>query len=241
MNCIIVDDEPYAVAILADYVQKMPSLNLMNTFEDGLQALQFLRENKVDLIFLDIQMPELTGIQLLKVMVEKPQVILTTAYNQYALESYDLNVTDYLLKPVPFERFCIAVEKALARKQTPEKVQMPVVPVSVKSNSEDCIFVRTENRIQRISLTEILYVEGMKDYLRIVTSAEKVMTLLSFVKLSEMLPSEEFVRVHKSFVIPLNKVECIERNHIKIRDKYIPIGETYRPGFYSLLQEKKLL
>lgn len=243
INCLAIDDEPYALEILKDYISKIPFLNLAGTFDNGLKALLYLKENKVDLIFLDIQMPELTGIQLLKVLQNKPQIILTTAYDKYALESYELNVTDYLLKPIPFERFYVAAEKAYARVTPPLPGPSLTAPpaISVETPQEEFFFVKTENRIQKVDYNDILYIEGMKDYLRIVLAKEKIMTLMSFKKLMELLPPNDFVRVHKSFVIPLKKAESIERNNIKIRDKFIPIGESYRNAFFEILQNKKLL
>lgn len=242
IDCLAIDDEPFALEIIKDYISKIPYLSLVKTFDNGLAALHYLKENKVELIFLDIQMPELTGIQLLKVLHNKPQIIFTTAYDKYALESYELNVTDYLLKPIPFERFYIAAEKALAKVQSVSKedIQKPSSLPEVLSQ-EAFMFVKTESRIQKIEYEEILYVEGMKDYLRIVMATEKVMTLMSFKKLLELLPQSDFIRVHKSYVIPLKKVETIERSNIKIRDKFIPIGESYRSAFFDLLQSKKLL
>jgi len=242
LNCLAIDDEPFALEIIKDYISKIPFWNLVETFDNGLSALHYLRENQVDVIFLDIQMPELTGIQLLKVLQNKPQIIFTTAYDKYALESYELNVTDYLLKPIPFERFYVATEKALAKSQTAAGAEDQMSSVITEERSQETfMFVKTENRIQKIEFADILYIEGMKDYLRIVTEAEKIMTLMSFKKLMELLPQSDFVRVHKSYVIPLKKVETIERNNIKIKDKFIPIGESYRSAFYELLQSKKLL
>lgn len=243
INCLAIDDEPYALEIIKDYIRKIPFLNLEDTFDDGLKALHYLREHQVDLIFLDIQMPELTGLQLLKVLQNKPQIILTTAYEKYALESYELNVTDYLLKPIPFDRFYVAAEKALARIQplSAEATETPPAVSANESPQENFMFIKTENRIQKVEYQDILFIEGMKDYLRIVLPTEKIMTLMNFKSLMDLLPANDFVRVHKSFVIPLKKVETIERNNIKIRDRYIPIGESYRSSFYELLQNKKLL
>src|SRR5690606_2827254 len=169
LNCLAIDDEPFALEIIKDYISKIPFLNLVETFDNGLSALHYLRENQVGLIFLDIQMPELTGIQLLKVLQNKPQIIFTTAYDKYALESYELNVTDYLLKPIPFERFYVAAEKALAKSQTAAGAEDQMSSVITEERSQETfMFVKTENRIQKIEFADILYIEGMKDYLRIV-------------------------------------------------------------------------
>lgn len=239
ITCIVVDDEPLAAEKIADYVSRVPFLKCIATFDNGLSVMEYLQQEEVDLIFLDIQMPGLTGIQLLNVLKRKPKVILTTAYSEYALESYELEVTDYLLKPISFERFLKAVTKVYQSYNLPTTKE----PASKQSSTanEGFIFVKTEYKLQQIKLDTIQYVEGMKDYLRIHTDEEPVMTLMSFSKLQEMLPSDGFFRVHKSYIVPIGRITLIEKGEIHIGDHVIPVSDTYKEGFFAYLREKKLL
>jgi DNA-binding LytR/AlgR family response regulator len=223
INCIIVEDEPLALKRTKEYVEKIPYLNLLQTFDNGFEAIGFLKKQKVDLIFLDIKMDELTGIQLLESLEEKPSVIITTAYSEYALKGYELNVTDYLLKPFTIERFIQAVEKVFVNLE--------------KSNNDnrDFFFVKSDYKIEKIFFQDILFIEGMRDYRCIQTNTKKILTLETFTDLEKDLPKSKFCRVHKSYIVTLNKIDLIERNRIKIKDKYIPISETYKEEFYNLI------
>ncbi|WP_199136149.1 LytR/AlgR family response regulator transcription factor [Pedobacter sp. ASV12] len=248
LKCIAVDDEPLALDIIEDYVSKVPFLQLVKRTENAIEALQLVQAGGIDLVFLDIQMPDLTGIQFLKIAGEKSNFILTTAYSQYALESYDLNVSDYLLKPIAFDRFYKAVEKVhknLQRSETvPAPMPEPVPAPSVASNGngpvQDFIFVKTEHKIQKIQLDDILYIEGLKDYISIFTRTERVITLQNMKKMEETLPKGEFIRVHKSYIISLDKIESIERSRISIASKIIPIGDTYRDEFFKLIDGRNI-
>ncbi|MGF1924697.1 MAG: LytR/AlgR family response regulator transcription factor [Bacteroidia bacterium] len=246
LKCIAVDDEPLALDIIEDYISKVPFLELVKRTENAIEALQLVQAGGIDLVFLDIQMPDLTGIQFLKIASGKSNYILTTAYSQYALESYDLNVSDYLLKPIAFDRFYKAVEKVRNQMQK-EEVSVPVVaePLqnatsSVASTVQDFIFVKTEHKIQKIQLDDILYIEGLKDYISIFTKSERVITLQNMKKMEETLPKGEFIRVHKSYIVSLDKVESIERSRISISGKVIPIGDTYRDEFFKLIDGKNI-
>ncbi|MEJ5993513.1 LytTR family DNA-binding domain-containing protein [Pedobacter sp. Du54] len=246
LKCIAVDDEPLALDIIEDYISKVPFLELVKRTENAIEALQLVQAGGIDLVFLDIQMPDLTGIQFLKIASGKSNYILTTAYSQYALESYDLNVSDYLLKPIAFDRFYKAVEKVRNQMQK-EEVVAPVVveptPSAVSSAAapaQDFIFVKTEHKIQKIQLDDILYIEGLKDYISIFTKSERVITLQNMKKMEETLPKGEFIRVHKSYIISLDKVESIERSRISITGKIIPIGDTYRDEFFKLIEGKNI-
>lgn len=224
INCIIVEDEPLALERTRSYVLKLPLLNLLATFDNGVDALDFIRSNKVDLLFLDINMGELSGIQLLEALKFKGQVVITTAYDEYALKGFDLNVTDYLLKPYAFDRFVQAVEKAqdnLSRKELPDVKKF--------------IFVKTEYRLEKISLSEVLYIEGMRDYRKIHTQAKRIMTLQTFKEFELEIPAEIICRVHKSFMVALDKIEVIERDRIRIKEVHIPISETYKKSFLELI------
>ena len=239
LKCIAVDDEPLALDIIEDYIAKVPFLELVKRTENAIEALQLVQAGGIDLVFLDIQMPDLTGIQFLKIASGKSNYILTTAYSQYALESYDLNVSDYLLKPIAFDRFYKAVEKVRNQMQKEETV-IPVAEPQVVQNAQDFIFVKTEHKIQKIQLDDILYIEGLKDYISIFTKTERVITLQNMKKMEETLPKGEFIRVHKSYIISLDKVESIERSRISISGKVIPIGDTYRDEFFKLIDRKNV-
>jgi two-component system LytT family response regulator len=248
LKCIAVDDEPLALDIIEDYISKVPFLELVKRTENAIEALQLVQAGGIDLVFLDIQMPDLTGIQFLKIANNKASYILTTAYSQYALESYDLNVSDYLLKPIAFDRFYKAVEKVHNQhKATVEPA--PVVPVPAVASTpsaaavqpvQDFIFVKTEHKIQKIELDDILYIEGLKDYISIYTKTERIITLQNMKKMEETLPSHEFIRVHKSYIIALDKIESIERSRITICSKIIPIGDTYRDEFFKHIENKNI-
>jgi len=247
LKCIAVDDEPLALDIIEDYVSKVPFLELVKRTENAIEALQLVQAGGIDLVFLDVQMPDLTGIQFLKIANNKASYILTTAYSQYALESYDLNVSDYLLKPIAFDRFYKAVEKVhnLHKNNNSEPVAAVVpVPVAAPVNPvqpvQDFIFVKTEHKIQKIELDDILYIEGLKDYISIFTKAERVITLQNMKKMEETLPSAQFIRVHKSYIIALDKIESIERSRITICGKIIPIGDTYRDEFFKRIENKNI-
>lgn len=223
LSCIIIEDEPPAIAKLEGFIAKVPFLSLLRSFEDALTGLQFIKTHHVDILFLDIQMEQLTGIQLLESLSQKPYVIITSAYADYALKGYELSVFDYLLKPYPFERFLSAVNKVL------DDINAKQNPVDKGSN----IFVKTEYRLENIPVDDILWIEGMREYLQIVLPTKKVMTKQSFKSILEQLPAHKFVQVHKSWIVAIPKIESVERNRIKIKDKLIPIGDTFRDNFFD--------
>lgn len=237
VRCIAVDDEPLALDIIADYVAKIPELTLVASTTNAIEALAMVQNGEVDLAFLDVQMPELTGLQFLKIINGKCDVILTTAYPQYALDGYELNVVDYLLKPIAFDRFYRSVQKVLANR-TPQAPQPVAAQPAATGSSADFIFVKTEHKIQRVDLDDILYIEGLKDYISIYTTAERVVTLQNMKKMEEILPTGRFVRVHRSYIVALDKIASIERGRIFIEDKVIPVGDTYRDTFYKYIGDK---
>jgi DNA-binding LytR/AlgR family response regulator len=231
INCIAIDDEPLALSKLEGFINKVPDLKLISTFDNAIEAIGWLKENSVDLIFLDIQMEQLTGIQFLEATNSRSRIILTTAYDQYALKGYELNITDYLLKPFSFHRFLQAVNKVMeyyAQKTDPDKTI---------SKGESFIFVKTEYRLERVDIDHILYIEGMKDYLRIICTDKKIMTLQSFAKIEESLPAKNFCRVHKSFIVAINKIKSVERGVILIADQRIPVSNTYKENFFSKIKQ----
>ncbi|HET8830165.1 MAG TPA: LytTR family DNA-binding domain-containing protein [Pelobium sp.] len=242
IKCLIVDDEPLALDIIEDYISKIPFLTLYKRLQNPIEALTLVQEEKIDLVFLDVQMPELTGIQFLKIANNKCKVILTTAYPEYALDGYEHNVVDYLLKPIAFDRFYKAAQKAQDLLCNVPSQPLPVAeaaPVN-KSFTHDFIFVKTEYKIQKIYLDDILFIEGLKDYISIYTKTERIITLQSMKKIDEALPNHLFVRVHKSYIVALDKIESIERSRISIGDKVIPIGDTFRDHFYKMVEDKNV-
>jgi len=224
INCIIIEDEPLAQERLVNYVHKLPFLNLLATFDNSIDAMLFLKENRTDLIFLDINLGEISGLQLLQTMHIDSQVIITTAYDEYALKGYELNVTDYLLKPFTFERFLQAVNKAqdnLAR--------------GTAANDKKFIFIKTEYRLEKLFLGDVLYIEGMRDYRKIHTLHKPIMTLQTFTNLEAEIPAAIVCRVHKSYMVALDKIDSIEKDNIRIGNVYIPISETYKSAFLELI------
>ena len=219
IRCLVVDDEPLAIEILEEYINKVPWLSFVGSFDKGVEAIEHINNNAIDLLFLDIQMPDLSGIQVAQLIGKKCDVIFTTAYNHYAVEGFELEAKDYLLKPISFDRFLKSVQRIKGSQEPLEK------------DANDFVFVKTEYKTKKIRLSDILYIEGMKDYLRIVTPNEKIMILQSFSKLLPTLPSNRFSRVHKSFVIALDAIDIIEKSKVKIKEQWIPIGESYKEGF----------
>ena len=242
IRCIIVDDEPLALHILEDYISKIAFLQLIKATTNPIEALTLVQEKEVDLVFLDVQMPELTGIQFLRIANGKAKVILTTAYPQYALEGYELDVIDYLLKPIAFDRFYKSVQKAQAVLQPliNKPYQQEPAPGPKQDFLSDFIFVKTEHKIQKVYLNDILFIEGLKDYISIFTPAERVITLQNMKKMEDALPVKYFTRVHKSYIVSINKIDSIERSRIFIGDKIIPVGDTYRDEFFKIVDGKNV-
>jgi two-component system LytT family response regulator len=241
IRCLVVDDEPLALHILEDYISKMPFLALIKATTNPIEALQLVQEGGIDLVFLDVQMPELTGIQFLRIANGKAKVILTTAYSQYALEGYELDVIDYLLKPIAFDRFFKSVQKAQTIIQPSSKPEAKQ-EVSTPQNDflSDFIFVKTEHKIQKVYLNDILFIEGLKDYISIFTPGERIITLQNMKKMEDALPEKHFIRVHKSYIVSINKIDSIERSRIFIGDKVIPVGDTYRDEFFKIVDGKNI-
>jgi DNA-binding LytR/AlgR family response regulator len=226
MKCIIVEDEPLALERTKGYVEKLPFLKLLATFDNGVDALLFLKDNTIDLLFLDINLGELSGIQMLEAAKPDCAVIITTAYHEYALKGYELNVTDYLLKPFTFERFFQAVEKA--------KISLDKKEIAEKKS----IFIKTEYRLEQVLLSDIIYIEGMRDYRRIFLTGKSIMTLQTFKELEEMIPPSAVCRVHKSYMVAVDKIESIEKDRIKIGKERIPISDTYKSHFFNIIGRK---
>jgi two-component system, LytTR family, response regulator len=223
-KCIIIEDEPLALERTKAYVEKAPALRLCGTFENSLDGLAYLQNQDVDILFLDINMDELSGLELLESSDIRCQVIITTAYQQYALKGFELNVTDYLLKPFTFQRFLQAVNRA-KRNLIKDKMEQPV----------EFLFLKTENRLEKVMIRDILYIEGMRDYRRVHTLHKKIMTLQTFSELQRLLPPRLVCRVHKSYMVAINQIEAIERGRILIAGQRIPISATYKDAFFATI------
>lgn len=225
IKCIVVDDEPLAVSLLGSYVEKIPFFELVFSTENPILALEYIQKNDADLIFLDIQMPELSGINFMKIVGDKMKYILTTAYSEYALEGYEHNVIDYLLKPISFDRFQKSALKAQERFPTNE------------TSANSYFFVKSSGQQHKINFDEILYIESIKDYVNIKTDNQEYIVLDTLKSLENQLP-ENFARVHKSFILNLDKIEKIDvRNVFLNSGKEIPIGETYKSEFFQKLKK----
>ncbi len=241
IKCIVVDDEPLAIEKITEYIKRIPYLDLLASFDNAIDALEFLRDKKTDLVFLDIQMDQFTGIQLLEILRNPPKIIITSAYENYALKGYELDVTDYLLKPISFERFLKAVNKVGGEIRSERSFRpSPETGETVKPPA-DYIFIKADYHMHKVKLENILYIEGMKDYLRLHLPNERLMTLMSFMKMEKVLPPERFMRVHKSYIVSLDKIERIERNTIMISGQKIPIGNKYKKEFMEYLEKEKVL
>ncbi len=221
IRCIIIEDEPLAVKVLTDYVLQVPFLKLEGSFKDAILATDYLRQNDTDLIFLDIHLPKLKGMSFLKTLTNPPAVIITTAYHQYAIEGFDLNVTDYLLKPFDFERFLKAVTKVKkpeSGKLKPDEIQ----------ETKDFIFLNVQKRRVKILFSEILYVESQQEYVRIITTKKEYIIKMSTHEIESLLPSNQFKRIHRSFIVSISKIESYSAEIVEVNGVSIPIGRGYR-------------
>lgn len=248
LTCAIIDDEPLAVSLLESYVLKTPFLDLQGTYNSALDALSDLRDRPVDLLFLDIQMPELSGLEFSRILNVDTRIIFTTAFDQYAVDSYRVNALDYLLKPISYLDFLTSANKAL---QWYELLRKPISSEEVKGGAAqpvekgemESIFVKSEYKLLQIELRKILYIEGLKDYVKIFVEDEPrpILSLMSMKSLEDMLPSDRFVRVHRSFIVQPEKIKIIERNRIVFGKEYIPISDNYKQHFQEMLERRSIL
>lgn len=234
LNCIAIDDENLALDLLEDNIQQIPFLNLVKRCKNAFEAMEVIQNQDIDLLFLDIQMPGITGVQFLQSLTNSPMVIFVTAYKQYALEGFNLNVIDYLLKPIDFERFLKAVNKANELHNLKHKSQLVESIVETKPTT---IFVNADYSLVRLKIEEITYIEGLKDYIKIhlKSSTKPIVTRMTMKSIEEKLPSLEFFRVHKSFIVSLDKIESIRNLKIKIGNAQIPVSESYSEEFFRLI------
>jgi len=221
IKCIIVEDEPLAVKVLSDYILQVPFLELQGTFKDAILATDYLRDHQPDLIFLDIHLPKLKGMAFLKTIAHPPAVIITTAYHQYAVEGFNLNVTDYLLKPFEFERFLIAVNKVKAAQGEKQKT-------NETAETKDFIFLNVQKKKVKILFSEIVYIESQREYIRIVTTKNEWLSKMSTHEMEELLPPNLFKRIHRSFIISVSKIESYTAEMVEVHGVSIPIGRGYR-------------
>jgi len=234
INCIVVDDEPHAIEILDHYIKQTPHLHLVASFTNPIEALQLMGEQKIDLVFLDIQMPEVSGIDFIKAIHGKSKVILTTAYSEFALEGYELSVVDYLLKPIRLARFLAAVQKVVEQLNASENLKP----------DDDYIFVKTESKgkLLKINLADIDFIESMKNYVAIHRGQQKTLVYTSMKELEERLPKKQFLRVHKSFIIPISRITGIEGNLVRLKNvtSEILIGENYKAELMEIIKGKMI-
>lgn len=230
IKCLVVDDEPPAREIIGRYIADVPMLQLVGECSNAVQAMAFLQQHQVDLLFLDIRMPQLNGNDLLKILSQPPKVIFTTAHAEYALEGYDLNVVDYLLKPIQFDRFLKAVHKATAQQAFPE-----IELSATDSRNESFVYFRSERKMVKVMLDDILFIESMKDYIKVVTVKGVIVTRQSITAVEAMLPGHSFLRTHRSFIVSLQRIRSFTSELIEV-DKYeIPIGKLFRNGVLKSL------
>ena len=235
LTCAIIDDEPLAVELLESYVRKTPFLELKGAYNGGITALEALKTEPVDLLFCDIQMPELSGLEFARIISKETKIVFTTAFDQYAIDGYNVNALDYLLKPISFERFLQTVNKALEWFDIQDRQ---------KTMREDrFVFVKSEYKLQKINFDDILYVEGVKDYVKFyfTDSSKNIMSLMNMKKVEEYLPSPEFMRIHRSYIVHMPKVELIDRFRIVIGDQYLPISESYKNEMLKYIDSHSLV
>jgi DNA-binding LytR/AlgR family response regulator len=237
---IIVDDEPLALDVMETYVEKLPSLELVARCENAVQAFDVLSREEVDIMFLDIQMPQLTGIDFLKSLSNPPLVIFTTAYPNYAIEGYELNVIDYLLKPISFERFMKSVNKALSQLELQNDTGAAANSTESQDEEADFIFVKADKKLIKINYADINYIEGLKDYVIIKMATSRVITLQTMKSLEEKLPSTIFKRIHRSYIVNLDKIDAVVGNMVEVEKKHLPIGKNYREELLNIVNKNRL-
>lgn len=231
IRCLVVDDEPPAREILRRYIEDVPTLVMAGECSNAIQAFSFLQQHTVDLIFLDIRMPQLSGTDFLKTLKNPPRVIFTTAYAEYALDGYELDVVDYLMKPIPFNRFLKAVNKAFQLSDAREAIET----IAEEKKNESFVYFRADRKMVKVVLDDIFYIESMKDYVKVVTAATTIITKQSISSVEAMLPEKEFVRVHRSYIVSLRRIRTFTSELIEIDKTEIPIGKLYRNGVLKLL------
>ncbi len=230
LNCVIIDDEPLATELLESYAQKIPFLNVLGVYNSASEAIRTIRENTIHLLFLDIQMPEISGLEFARIIDKDTRIVFTTAFSQYAIDGYKVNALDYLLKPISFEKFLETADKALEWFESQTKQKSMV--------QDRFIFLKSEYKLQKINFDDILYVEGLKDYVKIYLkdSSKNVMSLMNMKKIEEYLPKPEFMRIHRSYIVHMKEVETIDRFRMVIGNQYLPISDSYKDSVQKFLE-----
>ncbi|MDB5280257.1 MAG: two component transcriptional regulator, LytTR family [Ferruginibacter sp.] len=229
INCVAIDDEPLALEVLKKYISKLPNLQLLMTFSDAIDALAYLQKNQVDLLFLDIQMPDINGFQLYKDLTDKPMVIFTTAYKEFAVEGFEVDAIDYLLKPFNLARFEKAVAKAISREIRKEKEEVP----------SQYLYIHADYKMVKIPFADIIYMEALDDYVKVVTGTQSYLTLISMKKILEKLPKKQFIRIHRSYIVAIDKITFLQYRKIGLANNLeLPVGDTYRTEIASLKRQE---
>ncbi len=231
LKCIAIDDEPLALSVIERFANKITGLELKGAFQNPHSALEYLHQHHVDLLFLDVQMPDLSGLEFLQSLTQKPMVIFTTAHTEYALESYEWDAIDYLLKPIIFERFLKGVNKA-------KQFMLPEADTRKKTKESTYLFVKSDTRFFKINYDDILYIEGMRDYIAIHTTQQRILTLLSMTKMLDRLPAYEFKRVHKSYIINVKHIQLIQNNKIQLPGKEVPVSSSYKEDMQKFVESR---
>ena len=232
MNCLAIDDEPLALNVIKDFCSKLECLNLVDTYTNAIDAIQVLENQDIDLMFLDINMPNINGLEFAKTMSNPPMIIFTTAFSEHALEAYDLNAIDYLVKPIPFDRFLKSVNKVQSLYKLQNSNQKPP--------TQEFMMVKADYATLKVSFKDILYVEGLKDYVKIFIQDQMILTKTTMKNIIEKLPHQHFIRIHKSYIVNLLNIEKIESNHIIYGRARLPIGNSYRNAFFDMIEQYKL-
>ena len=242
MNCLAIDDEPLALNVIKEYCERIDFLCLVDTCTSAVEALKYLNTQKIDLLFLDIQMPHISGLEFIKTLSFPPILIFTTAYSQHALEGYELNVLDYLVKPIPFDRFLQAINKAydLYNLRQKDRTTPLIQADNLTQSNTEYLMIKVEYSTKKINLKDIEYIEGLKDYVKIYIEHKPVLTKSTMKNIESKLPSNQFLRVHKSYIVSLAHINTIENNRIIIGNKYIPIGNQYKQSFNDIVKEHLL-
>lgn len=249
MNCLAIDDEPLALNVIEGFCSKIDFLSLKGKCTSAFDAIKIINKQTIDLIFIDIQMPDITGLDFIKTLTSPPMIIFTTAYSEYALQGYELNTVDYLVKPIPFDRFLKAVNKAYElynlRQTNTAQESISIRKSEVNSaksnqNTKEFLLIKVEYSTVRVDLDDILYIEGLKDYIKIFTREKMLLTKSTMKNIDSKLPSDMFIRVHKSYIVSFKNIRKIENNRIIIGEKYIPIGEQFKTEFYNYVNKNRL-
>ena len=230
LRCVVVDDEPLAIEVIASYLEQFDNMALEQSFQNPIKAFEYIRAHPVDVLFMDIQMPKLTGLDILRSLPKRPEVIITTAYRDYALEGFELEVADYLLKPISLDRFVKAISKVQVASQA-------VTTVQVSPNSKDTLFFKVDKKMVKVVLKDVLFVESQRDYLKIVREGEDVVTRMGITEAEDVFPADQFMRVHRSFMVAIDKISSFSQTEIELEHHIVPIGRNYRASVSKTLNE----